>query len=138
MTVHRTVARVDNELIYERELIIAPLANRSIRLAVGNTALEVNADGVNVDVILPSVGAARGKLYSLVGTIANGGQVRVFGYGANTGVTMAASEHWIAYSDGRYWCFWECDGSAMDLGDLGDYDPYDPDDTYPDQGESQL
>ena len=138
MTVHRTVARVDNELIYERELIIAPLADRSLRLAVGNTALEVNADGVNVDVILPSVGAARGKLYSIVAAIANGGEVVVFGYGANVGVTIDASAHWLAYSDGRYWCFWACAGDPMVPGDLGDYDPYDPDDTYPDQSESQY
>lgn len=126
MTVHRTVARVDNELIYERELIIAPAVNSTLQLTVGNTALDVDADGVNVDVLLPSVGAARGKFYSLVATIANGGQVVVFGSGANSGLTLAASAHWLAYSDGRYWCFCECEGGAMTTGDLGNYDPYDP------------
>jgi hypothetical protein len=121
---------VDNELIYERELIIAPLANRSLRLAVGNTAVEVSADGVTVDVILPSVGAARGKIYSVVAAIANGGAVRIFGYGANAGKLLQTSAHWLAYSDGRYWCFWACAGDAMVPGDLGEYDEYDPNDPY--------
>ena len=117
MTVHRTVARVDNELIYERERFLGGVTEATdVNLAVGNTAVDAGIiDGVPLTINLPSVAEARGKFYSFVGTVADqagGGQLLIM-CGADTieDNTTDAPFQYLFYSDGRNWI--ECGGGTI-------------------------
>lgn len=108
MSVHRTQARVDNELIYDRQRFLGDINEATtVDLAVGDTAVEAGTvDAVILTVNLPNVAKARGKIYTVSGTNANAGQIHAVLSGTAQGDMVADANGIVRmsfYSDGRHW-----------------------------------
>lgn len=109
MGTERTQARVDNELIYDRGTFLGSVEDAtSFQLGVSDTQVEVATDGATAvaTIKLPNVGAARGKIYSIVGENDNSGEIHIELTGtakSDVELTADGAVEALFYSDGRHW-----------------------------------
>ena len=106
----RTQARVDNELVYERQVFLEAIAEATtVNLEVSDVVVECGTvDGVKLTLNLPHVGLARGKFYVVSGTVADamgGGEVEINGSGTAVQVAQDANGAFTSmfYSTGLAW-----------------------------------